>query len=58
MPKDTEKYSDEEAERRLVAALRGSRITGHKPMKDKPKVEKAPKKATGKAKKRMVAPRR
>jgi hypothetical protein len=32
-----DKYSDEEAERRLVAALRGSRITGHKPMKDKPK---------------------
>jgi hypothetical protein len=37
MPKDTEKFSDEEAERRLVAALRGSRTTGHKPMKDVPK---------------------
>jgi hypothetical protein len=50
MPKDTEKFSDEEAERRLVAALRGSRITGHKPMKDKPK--KATKKASDRVKKR------
>jgi hypothetical protein len=36
---DTE-YSDKEKEERLVAALRGSRITGHKPMKDKPKKSK------------------
>jgi hypothetical protein len=32
-----DQYSDEEAERRLVAALRGARITGHKPMSDLPK---------------------
>jgi hypothetical protein len=38
-------YSEEEAERRLVAALRGSRITGHKPMKDKPKKKSVSKKS-------------
>jgi hypothetical protein len=37
-------YTKEEAEKRLQAALRGSRITGHKPMKDKPKAKKAAKK--------------
>jgi hypothetical protein len=38
MPKkEQEQYSDEEAERRLVAALRGSRISGHKQMADIPK---------------------
>jgi hypothetical protein len=42
-----DQYSEEEAERRLVAALRGSRITGHKPMKDKPKAKKT--KKTGKS---------
>jgi hypothetical protein len=45
-------YTKEEAERRLVAALRGSRITGHKPMTDIPKkrvVKKTkPKKKPGK----------
>jgi hypothetical protein len=35
--KDSEHYDDEEVERRLVAALHGSRITGHKPMTDIPK---------------------
>ena len=39
-----EKYSEEEAERRLVAALRGSRIAGPRPMKEKPKVKNAAKK--------------
>ncbi|MGY4574961.1 hypothetical protein [Bradyrhizobium sp. USDA 3256] len=39
-----DKYSDDEAERRLQAALRGSRITGHKQMTDLQK-KKAPKKA-------------
>jgi hypothetical protein len=50
MPKKetSDQYSDEEAERRLVAALRGSRITGHKPMKDKPKAKKAAKKSSAK----------
>jgi hypothetical protein len=38
-----DKYSDEEAERRLAAALRGSRITGHKPMSDLPKKRTAKK---------------
>jgi hypothetical protein len=33
----SDEFPPDEAERRLVAALRGSRITGHKPMKDKPK---------------------
>jgi hypothetical protein len=45
-------YGDEEAERRLVAALRGSRVTGHKQMADIPKkreTKKAnPKKKPGK----------
>ena len=30
-------YTEEEAEKRLQAALRGARITGHKPMSDIPK---------------------
>ncbi|QWG23614.1 hypothetical protein KMZ93_01285 [Bradyrhizobium sediminis] len=45
MPEKSEdQYSDEEAERRLVAALRGSRITGHKQMVDLQK-KRMPKKA-------------
>jgi hypothetical protein len=28
-----DKYSEEEAQRRLEAALRGARLAGHKPMK-------------------------
>jgi len=47
--KSDDNYSDEEAERRLVAALRGSKITGHKPMADIPK-----KRAAKKTKKRSV----
>jgi hypothetical protein len=49
--KSDDTYSDEEAERRLVAALRGSKITGHKPMSDLPKKRPAktkPKKQSGK----------
>jgi hypothetical protein len=41
---DEDRYSDEEAKSRLVAALRGARLAGHKPMesliKKKPKVKK------------------
>lgn len=53
MPKPSDdKYSDEEAERRLAAALRGSRVTGHKPMANLPKKREAkkakPKKKPGK----------
>jgi hypothetical protein len=36
-------YTKEEAEKRLQAALRGSRITGHKPMSDLPKKRAAKK---------------
>jgi hypothetical protein len=39
--KNQDLYSDEEAERRFVAALRGARAAGHKTMKDiSPKREK------------------
>ena len=41
-------YSDEEAKLRLVAALRGARIAGHKPMdsltKSRAKKQRKPKK--------------
>ena len=46
--KDNDQYSDEEAERRLEAALRGSRITGHKQMADIPKKRAVAKKKTAK----------
>jgi hypothetical protein len=43
-----DQYSDEEARERLVAALKGARLAGHKPMesliKKKPKAKKAKKK--------------
>jgi hypothetical protein len=43
--KPNDQYSDEEARERLVAALRGARLAGHKPMesliKKKPKAKKA-----------------
>jgi hypothetical protein len=51
MKKPDDRYSDQEAKDRLVAALKGARIAGHVPMKEKPKV----KKATKKAKKRKSA---
>jgi hypothetical protein len=43
-----DEYSKEEAERRLVAALRGARVAGHKPMEsltpNKAKKQRKPKK--------------
>jgi hypothetical protein len=47
-PKDQE-YTEREAQRRFEAALRGAMNTPHKPLKDKPKVKKADKKAKTKA---------
>jgi hypothetical protein len=47
MPKDTEKYSPEETQKRFVAALRGARIAGpqHEPSKSsKPQQKKRKKK--------------
>ena len=44
MAKDSGEYSAKEASERFVAALRGSRVTGHKPMTDIPK-KRAVKKA-------------
>lgn len=35
--KNDDQFSDAEAEKRLQAALRGSRVTGHKQMTDIPK---------------------
>lgn len=39
--KPNENYSDEEAKRRLVAALHGARLAGHMPMKAKKAAKKA-----------------
>jgi hypothetical protein len=47
-PPQSDVYTDEEAKDRLVAALRGARIAGHVPMKEKPKVKKAAKKKRAK----------
>jgi hypothetical protein len=45
---DDEQYTEEESARRLEAALRGSRITGHTAMKDmilkRPKMQRKPRK--------------
>ncbi|MFL6465808.1 MAG: hypothetical protein ACJ73N_15540 [Bryobacteraceae bacterium] len=38
-PKIKDEYSGEEAKARFEAALRGARIAGHKPLKEKPKVK-------------------
>ena len=47
--KTNDKYSDEEAKQRLVAALRGARLAGHMPMKAKKAAKKTkPKKKPGK----------
>ena len=52
--KSDDQYSDEEAKERLVAALKGARLAGHKPMesliKKKPKAKKAAKKTKPKEK--------
>jgi len=42
--KPDDQYSQEEAEKRFEAALRGARVTGHKPMKDIPAKPKASRK--------------
>lgn len=42
--KSKDQYSEEEAEKRLQAALRGSRVTGHKQMVNIPK-KAAPRKS-------------
>lgn len=42
--KSGEQFSKKEAEQRLVAALRGARLVGPKPMKDIPKKRAKPKK--------------
>jgi hypothetical protein len=49
-PKSKERYSDEVAEQRLQAALRGARVTGHKQMVDvqKKRMPKRAKKKPGK----------
>jgi hypothetical protein len=50
MAKDPDSYSDKEAKERFEAALRGARITGHKPMTDIPKKRGAKKKTKAKKK--------
>jgi hypothetical protein len=47
MAKDSDQYSDKEAKDRFEAALRGALNTPRKPLKEKPKVEKAAKKRRG-----------
>jgi hypothetical protein len=39
-PKNDDQYTEKEAQDRFEAALRGGLKTPHKPLKDKPKVEK------------------
>jgi hypothetical protein len=46
MAKDPDQYSDKEAKARFEAALKSALNTPHKPLKEKPKVKKAPKKKT------------
>jgi len=48
--KEEDKFSQEEAAQRFRAALRGARIAGHVPMKEKPKVNKAANKKSKKSK--------
>jgi hypothetical protein len=49
---DSDEYSPAETKERMVAALRGARLAGHKPMEDlikkKPKAKKAAKKRKSK----------
>jgi hypothetical protein len=47
MTKKNDQFSGAEAEKRLQAALRGSRVTGHKQMTDIPKKKAKPKKKPG-----------
>jgi hypothetical protein len=39
--KSDDQYSEEETKQRMVAALKGARLAGHVPMKEKPKAKKA-----------------
>ena len=48
--KKIKEYSEEETRQRFEAALRGARIAGHVPMKEKPKVNKAANKKSKKSK--------
>jgi hypothetical protein len=45
MKKPADQYDDREAQQRFEAALRGALKAPHKPLKEKPKVKKAAKKA-------------
>ena len=45
MAKDSNQYSEKEAKERVEAALKSALSTPHKPLKEKPKVKKAAKKA-------------
>jgi hypothetical protein len=53
--KQTQEYTEKEKEERLQAALRGSRITGHKAMTDIPKKRVAKKRATKRRAKKRPA---
>jgi hypothetical protein len=48
MSKSKDGFTEKEKEDRLQAALRGSRVTGHKPMTDIPKKKTKTKKKPGK----------
>ena len=45
MVKEKDSYEEKEAQARFEAALKGALNTPHKPLKEKPKVKKAAKKA-------------
>jgi hypothetical protein len=45
MGKAEDQFSEKEATARFEAALKGAMNTPHKPLKEKPKTKKAPKKA-------------
>jgi hypothetical protein len=45
MDKDSDEYSEKEAQARFEAALKGGLNTSPKPLKDKPKVKKNAKKS-------------
>jgi hypothetical protein len=59
-PADAATYDDKEAEDRLIAALRGARIAGAKPMKDVPRKrgESKPHKPQAELKAGKAQPRR
>jgi hypothetical protein len=49
-PKKDDQYNEKEAQARFEATLKGALNTSPKPLKDKPKVKKATKKAKAKKK--------